>query len=580
MMTLCLLAILLLFAPANCASCGSGTISGGPADGQACPADDSSTPSGSCPPGCQAGSSGTSTGSSQCATDGSDYLYTETISDDGNTRVITTNYCPNHPYSDLNPNTPIKSESTITVPAKPQYTGTIADLSEQGGSVGILFNGAMIFSPYGGAKYGQSSDYDSSATKHEGDTFDLCGCHASSTSAASYHAHIPPPCLLRQLGNTAGAHSPQIGWAADGFPVYGPLGSDGIVMQTCTTTGGTYGTDVCVNANGGYLKTDASIDDYTFRYYFLGTYHDGTSCSNPTADLPGDGYFPNTPNGYYGCCPSTVSCSYSMLSSCGGSAVDGFTAGFTPTAKHPTGLTLNCDSCWASGEGGSTPSSCSESGVPSSPSDSPSDSPTESPTGAPTHAPTNNGETNAPTDAPTDAPINAPNAPTNAPTEVPSSNGALTTTSGAPSISPTLVPTSTAQNTLTSAPAPTPAVQYVVKSSVGVTGLSATTFLASTAYSAAFKEAVGELTGAPTDAVDITEVKTSTAAGEARRMLMANRVRQHQHRQRRQYYQRQRALASDVCTIVYTVGFALAADANTATTSISQIMSDSAVATR
>jgi hypothetical protein len=110
--------------------------------------------------------------------------------------------------------------------------------------------------------------------------------------------------------------------------------------------------------------------------------------------------------------------------------------------------------------------------------------------------------------------------------------------------------------------------------------LSATTFLASTAYSAAFKEAVGELTGAPTDAVDITEVKTSTAAGEARRMLMANRVRQHQHRQRRQYYQRQRALASDVCTIVYTVGFALAADANTATTSISQIMSDSAVATR
>ena len=207
-------------------------------------------------------------GSSDCASDGSDYKYTESISSDGLTRTIVTTYCPNHPFKNLNPNKPIKSERTITVPAKPKYAGdsAVTDLSEQGGSVGILFNGAMIYSPYGGTKYGKSTDYDSSATFAEGDSFDLCGCHAASASSASYHAHIPPPCLLQQLGNPAGAHSPQIGWAADGFPVYGPLGPSGTVMKTCAATGGTYGVDVCTNDNGGYLKADANIDSFTFRY--------------------------------------------------------------------------------------------------------------------------------------------------------------------------------------------------------------------------------------------------------------------------------------------------------------------------
>jgi len=257
-----------------------------------------------------------------CARDGSDYTYTEAVS--GNTRTIVSNGCPNHPWYQLNPNKAYVQTTTYSIPSYPQFVGTSTDsstssanidISSQGGKVGILFNGGMLFSPYGGPSYGTASSYATSATYAEASTFDQCGCHASSTSSASYHCHVPPSCLLKQLGQTSssgatsGAHSPQIGWANDGFPVYGPHGPGGVVMKTCIVTGGTYGTDACTDDCGGYYSNSGSIDNYVYRYYVQGTYNDGTSCDEPGCPSPGEAYYPNTPVCYRGCCPSGVSCS-------------------------------------------------------------------------------------------------------------------------------------------------------------------------------------------------------------------------------------------------------------------------------
>jgi hypothetical protein len=52
-------------------------------------------------------------------------------------------------------------------------------LSAAGGATGILFSGAMVFSPYAGADFGEALTYSESAIYHEGGTFDACGCHAS-----------------------------------------------------------------------------------------------------------------------------------------------------------------------------------------------------------------------------------------------------------------------------------------------------------------------------------------------------------------------------------------------------------------
>jgi len=288
-----------------------------------------------------------------CARDGSDYSYSESIS--GQTRTITYNGCPNHPWYQLNPNYPVKATTTKEVPAYPKFEGSSGDMSqdsanidlrEQGGDVGVFFNGAQLFSPYGGPSYGQASSFQSSATYAEGQSFDQCGCHGSSTSSVSYHCHVPPSCLLQQLGqsyssgSTSGAHSPQIGWADDGFPVYGPHGLGGVMMQTCTVTGGTYGSDVCTDDCGGYYSSSGDIDNYVYRYYVQGTYSDGSSCDSPGCPSPGADYHPHTPNCYRGCCPSGASCE-NTLPSCTNSASDGYLDGFTASAPVVNGFDLS-----------------------------------------------------------------------------------------------------------------------------------------------------------------------------------------------------------------------------------------------
>jgi len=168
-----------------------------------------------------------------CAQDGSSYEYTETVS--GSTRTVNFNVCPNHYFDmgNLNPNYAVSGYDTYKMPSSPMLeSSSTDDLAGQGGSVGVLFNGAYLFSPFAGKV--ALTGYSSSATALEGDTFEKCGGHSSSSSSAGYHVHIPPSCLLHQLGETATDHSPQVGWAPDGFPIYGPRGPSGNKIKLCS----------------------------------------------------------------------------------------------------------------------------------------------------------------------------------------------------------------------------------------------------------------------------------------------------------------------------------------------------------
>ncbi|CAE8663734.1 unnamed protein product, partial [Polarella glacialis] len=283
-----------------------------------------------------------------CAKDGSDYFYTESVSSSPKTRTVVSNGCPNHPWYQLSPSKPSLQKMTYTIPLYPQFLGSstystsgypAVDLSQTVDSIGIFFNGGMLFSPYAGPTYGQVKNYATSATYAKGSTFDQRGCHSNDLSNGLYGCSVPPHCLLNQLGQTSGSHSPQIGWAHDGFPIYGPRGPNGVQMQTREVTGGTYGSDVCTDVCGGYYLNDGTIDNYYYRYYIQGTYDDGTSCSNPGCTSPGGNYYPNTPVCFRGCCPSGVTCS-SVVPACSGSYSNGYSA-FTPAAPTINGLDLS-----------------------------------------------------------------------------------------------------------------------------------------------------------------------------------------------------------------------------------------------
>ena len=121
-------------------------------------------------------------------------------------------------WTNINPNYPVPDSTANRIPLEPMCAdagceGDSISLAAVGGATGILFSAAQVYSPYGGSIYGTVTSYTSGAPYAEGDTFDECGCHGSRTDRSTYHCHVPPTCLLKQLGAVITEHSPQIGWS-------------------------------------------------------------------------------------------------------------------------------------------------------------------------------------------------------------------------------------------------------------------------------------------------------------------------------------------------------------------------------
>merc|ERR1711871_128188 len=315
-----------------------------------CSDDYTETPTTATPTEVYATSDGATEG--RCAEDGSSYYYYEQVKKNAGRRVLQTNTCPNHPWTAINPNSPYGVTATYKMPLYPYVSATTTtDLSEKGGKTGILFNGAYVFSAYGGSQYGQVTGYDTTAAAHEGDTFDQCGCHASSDDSASYHCHVPPSCLLEQLGAVESTHSPQIGWSPDGFPIYGPRGTNGTLVQLCSVTGGTYGSgssclDECSGHGSATGATDMISDGFTYRYYIIGKYDDGKQCAAPSADGQSSAdYYPMTPICFKGCDDGSMSGWGSLsLPSCDTSTdIAGYDSSYSPTPFDA--LSTNTDAC-------------------------------------------------------------------------------------------------------------------------------------------------------------------------------------------------------------------------------------------
>lgn len=111
-------------------------------------------------------------------------------------------------------------------PVKNSGTPTAAPL----GHIGIWINGVSDFNSEDANSYNNKNIWHQNAQIVEGSSFDSCGGHPA--PGGEYHNHINPKCLYNYKDNSQ--HSPIIGYAFDGFPIYGaygyanPNGSGGI----------------------------------------------------------------------------------------------------------------------------------------------------------------------------------------------------------------------------------------------------------------------------------------------------------------------------------------------------------------
>lgn len=178
-----------------------------------------------------------------------------------------------------NPNRLVAATATFRIPLNPIINATATDTSL--GTVGVGVNGIPIYNPF----------EDLNQTAATGRIFSGCCGHPQLTGA--YHYHKYPTCLRLLKGDVwqsekekcdeldalilAGGHSPLIGFALDGWPIYGPVGwkdtnrTSKLLKSSYTGVNDTYG-------NPSYVAASGDLDDCNGLIsptpdYPEGTYH-------------------------------------------------------------------------------------------------------------------------------------------------------------------------------------------------------------------------------------------------------------------------------------------------------------------
>lgn len=157
----------------------------------------------------------------------SDHYFT--ISQEGSKRVVKSNDLPSHPTGifpisytdpayqfDTNPNSISKQSIVMSLPLNPQLASQPSCLPM--GMIGIALTGVAIFNGL--------DDQGRDAAAHE--VQDLCNGHPEGRGA--YHYHNMSPCMTDRSGKQ-GKHSDLMGYAIDGFGIYGQYGESGQALS-------------------------------------------------------------------------------------------------------------------------------------------------------------------------------------------------------------------------------------------------------------------------------------------------------------------------------------------------------------
>lgn len=213
-----------------------------------------------------------------------------------------------------NPNTPVNQNFVYKFTRTPQQN-TGAPTTVGMGHTGVWTNGVSIFNVSDGMSYNNAGVWNRNAYFWEGISFDDCLGHPAPNG--EYHHHVSPRCLYNITDSTK--HSPIIGYAFDGYPVYGAwaytntngTGAFKRMRSSYTTT------STSTRANGPAVNSTYPVgcfmEDYVFtsgagdldfrngRFCVTPEYPSGTYAYFVTLDGNLDPQFPYTMyKSYYG----------------------------------------------------------------------------------------------------------------------------------------------------------------------------------------------------------------------------------------------------------------------------------------
>ncbi len=115
-----------------------------------------------------------------------------------------------------NPNTPSNQNFVYKITRMPTQNLSTA-IATPLGHTGVWSNGVSVFNAEDGMSYNNAGVWNRNAYYYEGISFDNCLGHPAPNG--EYHNHVNPKCLYNDADSLN--HSPIIGYAFDGFPIYG-----------------------------------------------------------------------------------------------------------------------------------------------------------------------------------------------------------------------------------------------------------------------------------------------------------------------------------------------------------------------
>ena len=202
--------------------------------------------------------------------------------------VVSSNGMPSYAFTPMTPN-PLRAQRwTWHVPLHPTPASSTTGIVNRLGTIGFTVSGLPIYGPTEGAQPASEAYGDPVANG----ILDPCGGHTG--PAGEYHDHA-----LRDTAACGLGASPILGYAIDGFPIYGSRGClDVACTQVVTFTSGYVRTgDPTTQAWSAYQhrsSTDPTVldacngrvgPDGTYRYYATSTFPYTIGCfrGTPTA---------------------------------------------------------------------------------------------------------------------------------------------------------------------------------------------------------------------------------------------------------------------------------------------------------
>ncbi|MCG8609909.1 MAG: DUF4214 domain-containing protein [Pseudomonadales bacterium] len=111
-----------------------------------------------------------------------------------------------------------------------QPTPASSDCDNGLSAIGYGINGTSIYNWGDGQSYNSEGVWQTLAPFAEVYDVDICGGHAAQ---GDYHHHFYSACWAETAGETRTGHSPVYGFAADGYPVYGPWHDSNVTAKSC-----------------------------------------------------------------------------------------------------------------------------------------------------------------------------------------------------------------------------------------------------------------------------------------------------------------------------------------------------------